>query len=151
MKKKMDKIYAKINEEMKLKADLSLTMVEFNNLKELLSKTALLEDYKELYQRVVPPIGVIQQQMTDFSKEHQQFIAVIRRFEENQPLFALKHEIIEYHNEVRIMCKEKIFAEYKTLSWEKIQQTEEFVSNLSQKLEKMKQVIEKDIQAGIKA
>ncbi len=61
MKKKMDKIYAKINEEMKLKADLSLTMVEFNNFKELLRKTALLEDYKELYQRVVPPIGVIQQ------------------------------------------------------------------------------------------
>ena len=57
----MDKIYAKINEEMKLKADLSLTMVEFNNLKELLRKTALLEDYKELYQRVVPPIGLIQQ------------------------------------------------------------------------------------------
>ena len=61
MKKKMDKIYAKINEEMKLKADLSLTMVEFNNLKELLRKTALLEDYKELYHRVVPPIGLIQQ------------------------------------------------------------------------------------------
>ncbi len=61
MRKKMDKICAKINEEMKLKADLSLTMVEFNNLKELLRKTALLEDYKELYQRVVPPIGVIQQ------------------------------------------------------------------------------------------
>ncbi len=57
----MDKIYAKINEELKLKADLSLTMVEFNNFKESLRKTALLEDYKELFQRVVPPIGVIQQ------------------------------------------------------------------------------------------
>ena len=46
---------------MKLKADLSLTMVEFNYFKELLKKKALMEDYKELYQRVVPPIGLIQQ------------------------------------------------------------------------------------------
>ncbi len=61
MKKRMDKIYALINEELRLKADLSLTMAEFSNFKEMFRKTALLEDYKVLYERVVPPIGVVQQ------------------------------------------------------------------------------------------
>lgn len=89
--------------------------------------------------------------MTDFSKEHQQYIGVIKKFEENLPLFALKHEIIEYHNELRLMCKQKFFAEYKTLSWDKIQETEKSVSQLSQKLEKLRDVIAADIQAGIKA
>ena len=60
MKNRLDKMYAKLNEEMKLKAELSLIMLEFNNFKEMFRKTALLEDYKVLYERVVPPIGVIQ-------------------------------------------------------------------------------------------
>ena len=69
---------------MKLKADLSLTMVEFNYFKELLKKKALMEDYKELYQRVVLPIGVIQQRQTLSPILH--YFSIVLKFVSNNKL-----------------------------------------------------------------
>ncbi len=41
MKKKMDKIYAKINEEMKLKADLSLTISRIQKFKRVAKEDSI--------------------------------------------------------------------------------------------------------------
>lgn len=49
-------MYENLKDELSLKADLTQVIIDFNEFKHLFSRTALLEDYKELYERVVPPI-----------------------------------------------------------------------------------------------
>ena len=71
-----------------------------------------MDDYEGLYNRVVPPLAVVQNQMEDYMKEHNQMKEIIRKYDETISTYALKHEIIEYSTELRTYQKAKPFLDF---------------------------------------
>jgi hypothetical protein len=56
-----------IHEKMKIKCD----NYDFNMLKESCERFALYDDLRELYNKCLPPLAVVQAQMEHFKKEHE--------------------------------------------------------------------------------
>ena len=62
---------------------------------------------------MVPPVSLVEKQMAEFSAEIVQQREIIRRFDENLGDRAMKADINAYSKELRLLCKEKPFLEYK--------------------------------------
>lgn len=58
---------------------------------------------------VVPPLGTIQSQMAIMMTEHEQHKAIIQTFDNALGLCAKKHDILEYHQELRLYLKQTAF------------------------------------------
>lgn len=78
-----------------------------------LKKVALYKDYKELYNLVVPALEMVQTQMHTVMKEHEQNKEIIRKNDETMLIFAKKHDIIEYAQELRLCAKQSDLDEFR--------------------------------------
>ena len=72
-----------------------------------MSRFALYEDYKTLYNKVVPPCDLVVKQVEKFGVENEQHKEIIRQFDENLQLRAFKTDIREIDIKLRLYVKAK--------------------------------------------
>lgn len=71
-----------------------------------------MEQFRELYDKIVPPAQKIQIQMEDYMREHAQMKQIIHEFDATMSAYALKYEIVEYSKELRKYVKARPFEEH---------------------------------------
>lgn len=96
------------------KTDASRFESEARALKKLIDKCARLEEFTDLYEKIVPPADASQRQMEEFMREHTQMKEIIRRFDATLSTCALKHEIIEYSSELKGYTKMHEFENFRS-------------------------------------
>ena len=72
-----------------------------------MSRFALYEDYKQLYNKVVPPCDLVVKEIEKFKIEFEQNREIIRQFDENLQMRALKSDIREIEIKLKLYVKSK--------------------------------------------
>ena len=117
----------------------------FKTLKDKIGECALNKEYKILYNKVVPPVATCQTQLEEYMTEHEQMKAIIRGFDETIGVCALKHEIIEYAQELRYFCKSKDFIDYKIESAGILKKQNAVVDNVNKRMLNIDDKIEEEV------
>jgi len=60
-----------------------------------MKRFALYDDYKGLYNKVVPPIKGVENKIDEFTKEHNQMKEIIRKFDEIITTKAQRTEVFQ--------------------------------------------------------
>ena len=105
------------------------------NLKAMMQTVALYKDFKDLYKKVVPPVSLIQEQLEKFSQEHEQNRAIIQAMDEKMESYALKHEIIQYSNELRHFARREVVEQH-------IEESVEFMADYKEKFKDLHKVVQ---------
>lgn len=109
------------------------TKDEFRDVTDQLQRFALYEDYKSLYEKVVPPIFQMEKVATAQSQEFAQFREIIRQIDENLQQRALKTDLNPIHNRFRLFVKEKHYLEFKNNCLDRFEEDEEVVKELDER------------------
>ncbi len=71
----------------------------------------MYEDLHNLYDKTIPVVAVVQQEMQKCSDQIKTFELVISKFDENLQLRSLKTETAEFLIQLRTYVKDRVFKE----------------------------------------
>ena len=99
--------------QMKKEVSNAATKDDMRKLTVQLKRFALYDDYKDLYEKTVPPVQNMEQISNVLVKEMEQFKEVIRGFDESLALKASKLDLHGVVQDLRRYTKVKTFEDYK--------------------------------------
>ena len=62
---------------------------------------------------MLPPLKILQDQFQEVSDDHKKNQEIIRGLDERMGNFALKYEIMEYGKELKTLCKQDDYEEFR--------------------------------------
>lgn len=121
--------------------------IELMKLKESCDRFALYDDLKELHQKTLPPLAIVQNQMQTFSNEHQQMREMIRKYDENFNIKANKVDILDLRE--KKLDKELLDPPIKALG-NRIFDANEEIKRVKQLIELLQENMSTQIYEGVK-
>ena len=116
-----------------------------------LSQYATKESFKELYDKVIPPVKSFQESMYSYRDQNLQFREIIRRFDDVLLTKASRLDISSFEDEIKNKYVGRIdFAEFSQSNSAKLEEHSELIQKLEDTLDTLNKEVNKEIFAAVR-
>ena len=126
------------------------TLEEFHKLQLQLKKFALCDEYKKLYEKVVPPVQLIETQTAKMRDKVKKMKHIVARYDEALSTKANKQDVLDVDNKFRKYTKLPVFEEFKGQALDDYETLKTEVTNATDFLNSVTKTIRREVHVNVR-
>ena len=126
------------------------TLEELHKLQLQLKKFALCDEYKKLYEKVVPPVQLIETQTAKMRDKVKKMKHIVARYDEALSTKANKQDVLDVDNKFRKYTKLPVFEEFKGQALDDYETLKTEVTNATDFLNSVTKTIRREVHVNVR-